>query len=67
MMANEYVVYWRREVFCRTKVIADSTEDALITAANNLLQDGGPWRDDDFDELGPVKIDNIELIEKDVL
>ena len=66
-MANEYVLYWRREVFFRTKVVADSTEDALISGANNLLRDNGPWRDDDFDELGPVHIDNIECIQKDVL
>jgi hypothetical protein len=65
MMPNEYVVYSRREVLYRTKVIADSTEDALITAANNLLNDANI--DEDFDELGPLTIDNVELIEKDVL
>lgn len=64
-MPNEYVVYSRREVLYRTKVIADSTEDALITAANNLLNDANI--DEDFDELGPLTIDNVELIEKDVL
>jgi hypothetical protein len=64
-MANEYVVYSRREVFYRTKVIADSTEDALIHAANNFLNNANI--DEDFDELSPVKIDNIELIQKDVL
>lgn len=64
-MANEYVVYWRREVLYRTKVLADSKEEALINMVNGLLDD--PLCDEDFDEFGPAKIDNVECIEKDVL
>ena len=64
-MANEYVIYWKREVMHRTKIIADSTEEAIIAMANGLLAD--PSCDEDFDEFGPAQIDNIECIQKDVL
>lgn len=35
-MSNEYIVYWRREVLYRTKVIADTEEEALHCVVNGF-------------------------------
>lgn len=63
-MNNEYIVYWRREVLYRTKVIANSEEKAL-KCFNKSLDDGDYFMQD-FDEFENMSVDNIELIEKDV-
>lgn len=61
-MNNEYIVYWRREVLYRTKVIATSEEKALNTVVGLLSFDCKEC----IDEYGSLSIDNIELLERDV-
>ena len=63
-MNNEYIVYWRREVLYRTKVIASSESEAL--KAFNQGFDDGDYFMQDFDEFENMSVDNVELIEKDV-
>ena len=58
-MTNEYIVYWRREVLYRTKVTADSEDEALHCVINGFNEM------EDIDEYGDMQIDNIDLIEKD--
>lgn len=66
---NEYIVYWRREVLYRTKVLAETEEEALkqfnegYSAESEYLEDID--YEEDIDEYGDMEIDNIELIEKD--
>lgn len=62
MIKNEYVIYWRREVLYRTKVIATSEEKALNTIVGLSSFDCKEC----IDEYGSLSIDNIELLEKDV-
>jgi hypothetical protein len=40
-MTNEYIVYWRREVLYRTKVIAESEEGALDRGISLHVVSGG--------------------------
>lgn len=67
---NEYIVYWRREVLYRTKVLATSEEEALkqfndgYSAESEYLEDID--HEEDIDEYGERQIDNIELIEEDI-
>ena len=63
-MTNEYIVYWRREVLYRTKVIAESEEGALDRVMNGFSTDS--QYEEDIDEYGDMEIDNIDMIEKDV-
>ena len=62
-MTNEYIVYWRREVLYRTKVMADSEEEALNCVINGFSTDSEYH--EDIDEYGDMEIDNIDLIEED--
>lgn len=67
---NEYIVYWRREVLYRTKVLAESEEEALKCFTDGFPSDSEYIEDidyeEDIDEYGDKQIDNIELIEKDI-
>jgi len=63
-MSNEYVIYWRREVLYRTKVIADNEEEALHCVINGFSSDSD--YEEDIDEYGDMEIDNIDCIEKGV-
>ena len=63
-MKNEYIVYWRREVLYRTKVIASSESEAL--KAFNEGFDDDDYFMQDFDDFENMSVDNVELIEKDV-
>lgn len=62
-MTNEYIVYWRREVLYRTKVLAETEEEALNCVINGFSADSEYI--EDIDEYGDMEIDNIDLIEKD--
>jgi hypothetical protein len=62
---NEYVIYWRREVLYRTKVLAESEEEALDCVINGFSTDDTNQYEEDIDEYGDMEIDNIDLIEKD--
>jgi len=62
-MSNEYIVYWRREALYRTKVIANSEEEALHRVVNGFSTDSD--YDENIEEYGDMEIDNIDLIEKD--
>jgi hypothetical protein len=62
-MNNEYVVYWRREVLYRTKVVANSEEEALKFFNKGF--DNDDYFMQDFDEFENMSVDNVELIEKD--
>ena len=68
-MTNEYIVYWRREVLYRTKVLADTEDEALHCVINGFSSDTKYEEEidyeEDIDEYGDMEIDNIELIEKD--
>ena len=59
---NEYIVYWRRETLYRTKVLAETEDEALQCVVNGFSDDE---YEEDIDEYGDMEIDNIELIEKD--
>ena len=59
---NEYIVYWRREALYRTKVLAESEEEALDCVINGFSDND---YEEDIDEYGDMEIDNIDLIEKD--
>lgn len=65
---NEYIVYWRRETLYRTKILAESEEQALkqfndgYSAESEYLEDID--YEEDIDEYGDRQIDNIELIEE---
>ena len=61
---SEYIVYWRREVMYRTKVIAESEDEALARVNNGFSTDS--QYDEDIDEYGDMEIDNVDLIEKNV-
>lgn len=63
-MNNEYIVYWRREVLYRTKVIANSEDEALHCVVNGFSSDSEYL--EEVDEYGDMQIDNIEVIEKDI-
>ena len=63
-MKNEYVIYWRREVLYRTKVIAESEDEALHCVVNGFSGDSDYL--EEIDEYGDMAIDNVECIEKDV-
>lgn len=63
-MNNEYIVYWRREVLYRTKVIAESEDEALHCVVNGFSSDSEYL--EQVDEYGDMEIDNIEVIEKDI-
>ena len=66
---NEYIVYWRREVLYRTKILAESEEEALKCFNDGFPSDSEYIEDidyeEDIDEYGDKQIDNIDLIEKD--
>lgn len=64
MLKNEYVIYWRREVLYRTKVIATSEKEAL--KCFNKGFDDDEYFMQDFDEFENMSVDNVELLEKDV-
>lgn len=59
---NEYIVYWRRETLYRTKVLAETEDEALQCVVNRFSDNE---YEEDIDEYGDMEIDNIELIEKD--
>lgn len=59
---NEYIVYWRRETLYRTKVLAETEDEALQCVVNGFSDNE---YEEDIDEYGDMEIDNIELIEKD--
>lgn len=63
-MNNEYIVYWRREVLYRTKVIATSEAEAL-KSFNEGFDEDDPYIED-IDDFENMSVDNVELIEKDV-
>ena len=63
-MSNEYVVYWRREVLYRTKVVAESEDEALQCVVNGFSSDSEYL--EEVDEYSDMQIDNIEVIEKDM-
>jgi len=65
-MTNEYIVYWRREVLYRTKVLATNEEEALNCVINGFSSDPESEYAEDIDEYGDMEIDNIDMIEKDV-
>jgi len=69
-MTNEYIVYWRREVLYRTKVLADSEQEAIELFTNGYPANSEYIEDvdheEDIDEYGDRQIDNIDMIEKDV-
>ena len=58
---NEYIVYWRRETLYRTKVLAESEEEALDCVINGFSEND---YEEDIDEYGDMEIDNIDLIEE---
>ena len=58
---NEYIVYWRRETLYRTKVLAESEEEALDCVINGFSDND---YEEDIDEYGDMEIDNIDLIEE---
>jgi hypothetical protein len=62
-MTNEYIVYWRREVLYRTKVLAETEQEALDCVVNGFSADSEYA--EDIDEYGDMEIDNIDMIEKD--
>jgi len=62
-MSNEYIVYWRREVLYRTKVIADTEEEALHCVVNGFSDNK---YEEEIDEYGDMEIDNVELIEETI-
>ncbi len=62
-MSNEYIVYWRREVLYRTKVIAKSEDEAIESVYKGFS--GGSLYLGDIDEYGDMSIDNVDMIEKD--
>lgn len=62
-MSNEYIVYWRREVLYRTKVLAETEDEALQCVVNGFSDNE---YEEDIDEYGDMEIDNIDLIEKDI-
>jgi hypothetical protein len=62
-MSNEYIVYWRREVLYRTKVIANSEDDAVERVCNGFSSDSLYL--EEVDEYGDMSIDNVDMIEKD--
>jgi hypothetical protein len=59
---NEYIIYWRREALYRTKVLAESEEEALDCVINGFSDND---YEEDIDEYGDMEIDNIDLIEED--
>lgn len=59
---NEYIVYWRRETLYRTKVLAETEDEALQCVVNGFSDNE---YEEDIDEYGDMEIDNIDLIEKD--
>lgn len=61
-MTKQYIVYWRREVLYRTKVTADSEEDAAQRVCNGFSSDT-PYTEE-IDEYGDMEIDNVEEIEE---
>jgi len=61
---NEYVVYWRREVLYRSKIICYSKAEAMGIV--NDLFDKDLIHAEEIDELGPIEIDNAELLEENV-
>lgn len=61
-MSNEYIVYWRREVLYRTKILADTEEEALHCVINGFSTDS--QYEEDIDEYGDMQIDNIDMIEE---
>ena len=62
-MSNEYIVYWRREVLYRTKVLAENEDEAVDCVINGF--GGDHDYEEDIDEYGDMQIDNIDMIEKD--
>lgn len=63
-MTNEYIVYWRREVLYRTKIIASSEDEALNCFNKGF--DNDEHFIQDFDDFENMSVDNVELLEKDV-
>lgn len=64
---NEYVIYWRREILFRSKVICNTEEEA---ASHILEYSKDHYCLDDIDEEGNdemvVTIDNVEMLEENV-
>ena len=64
---NEYVVYWRREILFRSKVICETEEEA---GAYIIVNSKSDYFLEDIDEEGNeemiVTIDNVEMLEENV-
>jgi hypothetical protein len=64
---NEYVIYWRREILFRSKVICETEEEA---GANILENSKSSYFLEDIDEEGNedmvAVIDNVEMLEENV-
>lgn len=64
---NEYVVYWRKEILFRSKVICDTEEEA---ASHILEYSKKHYCLDDIDEEGNdeivAAIDSVEMLEENV-
>ena len=62
---NEYVIYWRREILFRSKVICETEEEA---ASHILEYSKEHYCLDDIDEVGNEEIlatiDSVELLEE---
>ena len=64
---NEYVIYWRREILFRSKVICNTEEEA---SSHILEYSKEHYCLEDIDEEGNdemvVTIDNVEMLEENV-
>ena len=63
-MKNEYVIYWRRDTMYRTKVVAESEDEAIFRVCNGFSTDSS--YSEEIDEYGDMSIDNIECIQEGV-
>jgi hypothetical protein len=63
-MKNEYVIYWRRDTMYRTKVVAESEDEAISRVCNGFSTDSS--YSEEIDEYGDMSIDNIECIQEGV-
>ena len=64
---NEYVIYWRKEILFRSKVICDTKEEANAILIDRTKTD---YCFDDIDEEGNdeivATIDSSELLEENI-
>lgn len=61
-MSNEYVIYWKREVVYRTKLVADNEDEAIDLVCNGFSDDK---YEEEIEGYGDMEIESIDLIEKD--